>query len=263
MRASRNDGLDEAGFIRQVPRVPFQAEYRAVLAAVRRQLPALLGAHLVALYVYGSVAEGRARPGRSDLDLTLILSDACPAEFLEALERLRQVLERQHPAVSKIDFDIGRRAQALAAAHRYSWGYWLKHQCRWLWGEDLARRFAPFTPELAIVRAVNGEVLPLLRGFVPLIAHSAVTSERLSLQREAARRLLRALHLLRRPEETGWPWSLEDHRARALRRHPEQRPALDFFYREALQPQATATDFAPRLAAVLTWLERQLVRAGD
>lgn len=193
MKATRNDGLDEAGFIRQVPRVPFQAEYRAVLAAVRRQLPALLGAHLVALYVYGSVAEGRARPGRSDLDLTLILSDACPAEFLEALERLRRALERQHPTVSKIDFDIGRRAQALAAAHRYSWGYWLKHQCRWLWGEDLARRFAPFTPELAIVRAVNGEVLPLLRGFVPLIAHSAVTSERLSLQREAARRLLRAL----------------------------------------------------------------------
>ncbi len=255
-------GLDEAGFIRQVPRVPFQAEYRAVLAAVRRQLPALLGVHLVALYVYGSVAEGRARPGRSDLDLTLILSDACPAEALQALEQLRRVLEHQHPAVSKIDFDLGRRAEALAAAHRYSWGYWLKHQCRWLWGEDLARRFGPFTPEVAIVRAVNGEVLPLLRGFVPAITTCTVAAERLSVQREAARRLLRALHLLRRPEETGWPWSLADHLARALGRHPEQRPALEFFYREALQPQAAATDFAQRLAAFLAWFERQLGQAG-
>ncbi|KTT67463.1 hypothetical protein NS383_01790 [Pseudomonas oryzihabitans] len=259
--AATNDGLDEAGFIRQVPRVPFQAEYSAVLTAVSRQLPALLGAHLVALYVYGSVAEGRGRPGQSDLDLTLILSDACPAEALEALEQLRRVLEHQHPAVSKIDFDIGRRAEALAAANRYSWGYWLKHQCRWLWGEDLARGFAPFRPEVAIVRAVNGEVLPLLRCFVPAIATCMVAAERLSVQREAARRLLRALHLLRRPEETGWPWSLADHLARALRLHPEQRSALEFFYREALQPQATATDFVPRLAAFLPWFERQLDRA--
>jgi len=56
-------GLDAAGFIRQVPEVPFQTEYQAVLAAVRSQLPSLLGTHLVALYVYGSVAEGRARLG--------------------------------------------------------------------------------------------------------------------------------------------------------------------------------------------------------
>lgn len=35
-----NDGVDAEGFIRQVPRVPFQVEYWALLAAVRCQLPA-------------------------------------------------------------------------------------------------------------------------------------------------------------------------------------------------------------------------------
>lgn len=121
MHAADN-GLDAAGFIRQVPELPFQHEYQAVLTAVRSQLPALLGAHLVALYVYGSVAEGRARPAQSDLDLTLILSDACPSTQVNELEHLRRTLELGYPEVSKIDFDLGRRAEALASANRLSWG---------------------------------------------------------------------------------------------------------------------------------------------
>jgi len=257
MRAA-NDGVDADGFLRQVPRVPFQAEYLALLAAVRCQLPALLGRHLIALYVYGSVAEGRARPGQSDLDLTLVLSDACPAGLLVQLEQRRRLLERGHGEVSKIDFDIGRQAEALAPGNRLSWGFWLRHHCRWLWGEDLARRYAPFKPEVGIARAVNGDVLSVMQRYRSAHASCASPVERLGVQREAARRLLRALQVLRRPDETGWPWTLEDHYRRARRLHPAQRAALDFFYAEARQPQAAAVEFAQQLDAVLLWFERQL-----
>jgi len=43
-----DSGVDAEGLIHQLPRVPFQAEYRALLAVVRCQLPARLGRHLVA-----------------------------------------------------------------------------------------------------------------------------------------------------------------------------------------------------------------------
>ncbi|WP_144948025.1 nucleotidyltransferase domain-containing protein [Pseudomonas oryzihabitans] len=256
MHAADN-GLDAAGFIRQVPELPFQHEYQAVLTAVCSQLPALLGAHLVALYVYGSVAEGRARPAQSDLDLTLILSDACPSTQVNELEHLRRTLELGYPEVSKIDFDLGRRAEALASANRLSWGFWLKHHCRWLWGEDLARRFTPFKPDAAIARAVNGTVIPVLEGYLPTLVTGTLPVERLRLQREAARRLLRALLVLRRPDEIDWPWTLEEHRTRALRLYPEQGVAIEFFYTEALQPQAAAAEFRQRLAAFLGWFAQQ------
>ncbi|MBB2898406.1 nucleotidyltransferase domain-containing protein [Pseudomonas sp. AS2.8] len=252
-----DNGLDAAGFIRQLPKVPFQIEYQAVLAAVRNQLPSLLGTHLVALYVYGSVAEGRARPGQSDLDLTLILSDACPSTRVIELEHLRRTLELGYPEVSKIDFDLGRRAEALASANRLSWGFWLKHHCRWLWGEDLARRLAPFKPSAAIAQAVNGAVVPELEGYLHTLDTCTLPAERLRLQREAARRLLRALLALRRPDETDWPWTLEEHRARALRLYPEQGVVIEFFYTEALRPQAGAVEFRQRLAAFLGWFAQQ------
>ncbi|WP_158893719.1 MULTISPECIES: nucleotidyltransferase domain-containing protein [unclassified Pseudomonas] len=257
MRAA-NDGVDADGFLRQVPRGLFQVEYRALLAAVRCQLPALLGRHLIALYVYGSVAEGRARPGQSDLDLTLVLSDACPAGLPVQLEQRRRLLECSHGEVSKIDFDIGRQAEVLAPGNRLSWGFWLRHHCRWLWGEDLARRYAPFKPEVGIAQAVNGDVLSVMRRYSSVHASCASPVERLGVQREAARRLLRALQVLRRPDETGWPWTLEDHYRRARRLHPAQRAALDFFYAEARQPQAAAAEFAQQLDAVLLWFECQL-----
>lgn len=50
------------------------------------------------------------------------------------LESKRRMLESRHTEVIKIDFDIGSRSEVLAADNRLSWGYWLKHHCRCLWG---------------------------------------------------------------------------------------------------------------------------------
>jgi len=49
-----------------------------------------LGDELIALMLYGSVARGQARP-ESDVDLLIILRDACPVYY----ERLKPILEVQ------------------------------------------------------------------------------------------------------------------------------------------------------------------------
>lgn len=105
---------------------------------------------------------------------------------------------------------------------------------------------------------MNGDVLTVMQRYILAHASCASPVERLGIQREAARRLLRAIQVLRRLDERGWPWTLEDHYTRAQRLHPEQRAALDFFYAEARQPQAAAVEFAQQLGAVLLWFERQL-----
>ena len=101
------------------------------------------------IYLYGSVARGSAKPGVSDLDVTLVLHQPPDAAALATLEALRLALAARHPEVVKIDFDIGSRQQVLDPQHLYSWGYWLKHHCRCLWGTDLAAHFDPFRPSRA------------------------------------------------------------------------------------------------------------------
>jgi len=138
------------------PQVPLQAAFAPVVRDACATLQQGAGALLHSLYLYGSVARGEARPGASDLDLTLVLQRTpTPADSAQ-LERLRQALQQRHAAVvSKVDFDIGTLAQVLAPAQRCSWGYWLKHHCRCLAGTDLAARFDALAPSRGIALAVN------------------------------------------------------------------------------------------------------------
>nr|WP_261793002.1 nucleotidyltransferase domain-containing protein [Pseudomonas chlororaphis] len=150
-------GVDTEGFIQSLPEQPLQPAFRPLVnelcTMLSRRFPALLDG----LYLYGSVARGEARPGTSDLDATLVLAWAPSPEERQRLEQTRQALEAWHPEVSKIDFDIGVLSEVLAPDNLYRWGFWLKHQCRCIWGNDLRLRFEPFRPSRRIAQAVNGD----------------------------------------------------------------------------------------------------------
>ena len=60
--------------------------------------------------------------------------------------RRRQAFQLEQRIVSKVDFDIGSVDEALAPEHHDSWGFWLKHHCRCLWGEDRPPLFRCFSP---------------------------------------------------------------------------------------------------------------------
>ena len=126
-------GIDADGYILTVSNFEVQPQFQALLADVCMTLaqsePLLDG-----IYLYGSVARGDAVLGVSDLDLTLVLQSTPTSQDLEMFESKRRTLENRHTEVIKIDFDIGSRSEVLAAGNRLSWGYWLKHHCRCLWG---------------------------------------------------------------------------------------------------------------------------------
>ncbi|WP_370679177.1 nucleotidyltransferase domain-containing protein [Comamonas sp. GB3 AK4-5] len=240
---------------------PLQPEFLPLVHAVRDRLVNALGVRLHSLYLYGSVARATAQAGRSDLDLSLVLTGPLTPQEQQALERLRQQLQARHPVVSKIDFDLGELAQVLDPAQHDSWGYWLKHECRCLHGEDLGARFALFTPSPAIARALNGDYVQTLCDYALRIAQAGEPAERLRLQKEAARKLVRATHVLRTEADSHWPRSLEDYAAFFVQRHPDMAVQMDFFLVQARDPDADGSDFLHRLSTFTQWLQ-QCEQAG-
>jgi uncharacterized protein len=245
-------GVDANGWVLTVADAPIQPEFQPLLADVRESLSQAVGLH--SLYLYGSVARGDASPGESDLDLTLVLTDPPDAQMLEQLEQLRQALEQRHEGVSKIDFDIGHRAEVLAPENRNRWGFWLKHHCRCLWGDDLSQRFEPFAPSRDIALALNADFEAVLNGYLTRIEHVASAPERLRLQREAARKLIRATHTLRAADASGWPQTLEEHVALFVQHYPSMRIQIAYFLFEARNPSAEREAFSTRLQAFVSWL---------
>lgn len=246
--------------IAPAPCGPLQPHFDALLQDVCASLAMQAGHLLDGIYLYGSIARGDATPGVSDLDLTLVLREPPTPPQRETLEALRLALQARHREVFKIDFDIGHRAQVLAPEHLYSWGYWLKHQCRCLWGNDLAPQFAPFAPSRAIALAVNADFASVLDDYARRLDDERDPAAIVRLQREASRKLIRSCNLLRLDSDPGWPSSLDEHAALLLRHAPAMQAHMAYFLAQARPGAAPASGFAPALRQFTQWLARQQAR---
>ncbi|NVZ50602.1 nucleotidyltransferase domain-containing protein [Pseudomonas sp. B6002] len=256
MSAMHPAGVDADGFILTVGDGPVQPEFEPLMADVCQSLSQPeVGLH--SLYLYGSVARGEASPGVSDLDLTLVLNEPPDAHALELLERIRQTLEQRHPEVIKIDFDIGHRTEVLAPEQNNRWGYWLKHGCRCVWGDDLAPHFELFRPSRDIAQALNGDFQQILAAYRERIDLASDAPERLRLQREASRKLIRSTQTLREHDAPDWPHTLEEHVGGFVQQYPTMRVQVAYFLFEARNPSAERDAFLSRLDTFVAWMVSQ------
>lgn len=248
-----------SAYLETLPPTPLQPAFEPLVNAARNRLCAGLGPLLDSLYLYGSVARGHAQAGQSDLDLTLLLVRPLTPLEGEQLEQIRQQLEACHPEVSKVDFDVGVCADALSPANRDSWGYWLKHECRCIYGADRSLQFPPFRPSPAIAQALNGDYVLTLEGYAQRILQARAPAQIARWQKEAARKLVRATHVLRPPSDSAWPRTLEEYAAYFARHHPRMAAQIGFFLTQARTPDAPPALFAGELARFVAWMQQHHV----
>ncbi|MBK5418123.1 nucleotidyltransferase domain-containing protein [Pseudomonas sp. TH31] len=254
MQASPHCGVDSNGFILATPNGPIQSGYEDLVRDVCATLVAQAQPLLDGIYLYGSVARGDAVSGMSDLDVTLVLRGPASSADQERIEAIRQALAARHSEVVKIDFDIGHRTEVLAQESLLSWGYWLKHHCRCVWGNDLSERFASFKPSRAIALAVNGDFEAVLNRYAERIERETDPDERSRLQREASRKLIRSTGILRSDQDLFWPQTLDEHTELFVKHYPSMAAQIEFFLSLATTSTAPANEFAAQLRVFVRWM---------
>lgn len=78
-----------------------QTQYPAVnayLVAFDRQVKKILSNNLVGIYLFGSLSYGDFVPGRSDIDLLVVVKDAVSPSVFKQLGEMHQLLEQLFPA---------------------------------------------------------------------------------------------------------------------------------------------------------------------
>ena len=247
--------LDQNGFIVVPKSNTLQPEFLTVVEHVVTKLKQCFPELIHSLYVYGSVAEGRAKTGKSDLDMTVIFNYEPDQVTIAQITTARYGLEKSNPVVSKIDFDCGLLQQVLHPDNILSWGYWLKHHCVCVYGEDLSRKFHAFKPSKAIAVAVNGDFLQVLEKLIAQMQSSADENTARQLQRAIARKAIRATNILRTEHDIDWPETLEEHRLKFNTRYPALAEDMDYLLTISNQPQGDIADFKRRVIAFSRWLD--------
>lgn len=246
--------LDQNGFIALPKSNKLQPEFSNVVAHVVTTLKQCFPELIHSLYVYGSVAEGRAKAGKSDLDMTIIFNYEADQVATAQLTAVQHRLEKNNPVVSKIDFDCGLLREVLHSDSILSWGYWLKHHCVCVYGEDLCRQLPAFKPSKAIAVAVNGDFLPVLEKLIAQMQSSSDENKKRQLQRAIARKAIRATNILRLEHDKDWPETLEEYRLKFNARYPALAEEMDYLLTISNEPQGNIVDFKRRVMAFARWL---------
>ncbi len=144
-----DEGLDSQGFIvTGVDRGRIPASFEPILRDIVEGVD-----DDVSVYVYGSVATGRARLGRSDVDVVALGMDPARARLLA------RDLTARYATLAR-DVAIGAwTADDLAegdAGHGNC--VFLKHYCAWLAGPDPAASMPSFRGDVAAARGFNGDL---------------------------------------------------------------------------------------------------------
>lgn len=250
-----NMAIDNHGLITVPVLKTFQAAFRPVVKKALEMLRADALIHSV--YVHGSIPAGTAREEVSDLDLTVVLHRHPLPEDQERLSATQQALEQQYPVISGVDFDTGALEDVLDTENQLSWGYWLKHHCVCVYGEDLRDHFHAFRPSREIAVSVNGDFMNVLDGYIQQLTPDLSLPQRLRKQRAAARKAIRATSILRSREDTDWPMTLEEHAQKFNERYPALEEEMAYLLSMSNKPRGDVTNFTRRLKTFSYWLNAE------
>ncbi len=186
----------------------------AIFEPVLTDAVALVGESGASLYVYGSVANGTARPGSSDVDLLSVgLPDAAV---------LGQRLSARYAGICR-GVEVAAATAADLAGHTdaaYGFRVFLRHYCVHVAGPDPSAALPAFPADARAARGFNGDLGRHLRRWRQQLESGTVTANLLGV-RVARKTLLAVAGLVSVHDHT---WTTD--RSRAARRWSELEPGL-------------------------------------
>ncbi|MGH4033153.1 nucleotidyltransferase domain-containing protein [Actinomycetota bacterium Odt1-20B] len=198
-----------------------QTEFRPVVAAARDRVLDAFGTRLDSAYLYGSVPRGTARPGRSDLDLLIVLRAEPTEADRAAAEAVGGALDGEFGEIDGVGALLFSRDRVLSPLETYDFGWFLACLCTPLLGEDLAEFLPRYRPDGLLARETNGDLALCLARWREQLAAAGTDADLRVLSRRISRHLVRTAFTLVMPRWGGWTSDLDEMAGAFARYYPE------------------------------------------
>lgn len=181
-----------------------QPQYQPVVRELLAYLKSGLKDNLHSVYLYGSVASGRAVSDVSNLDVVLVTHRPFSNTRTTLFNTINWRFQRTYPFVDGVSIRAALVKEVVSLDALFTWGFLLKECCICLDGDDLAEYFGHFDPSWEIAKQWNMDIsdwLPVIR---QQIAQVTDIRRQVKLQRKLAKKLLRAAYCLVMHKEKVW-----------------------------------------------------------
>lgn len=205
------EGVDADGYlVTGAALVNIPPAYRPVVddcVAALTAFPELDG-----LYLYGSVATGRARPPDSDLDLLALWTSTVDVSTTVA------ALSARHAAVVR---EVGLAEAGVDSLADEADRCFLKHYCVPLAGRDRRADLPRCRPSRALADGFNDDLPTVVARLRSVVDGAATPAERAVAVRKAARRLLLAVATIESVSHGTWSTDRTQGAALLVQHHPQ------------------------------------------
>lgn len=217
-------GVDESGFIlTEVFPEKIGPTFRPIVEHVLNLIIQEVDALLDGVYLYGSVATGRAVEGTSDLDIILVFLAPPELAVKKKIEHLGLCLSNQYEKQLRgVGLEMTDVTDVCSEKERFGGMCFLKHLCICIYGNDLTKDIPAFRPSADIAKAFNGDLGQSLPGWKKKIEEAASDGELEKVARSFAKKIVRAGFSLVMPRAGAWTSDLNTAAEMFIEYYPDQ-----------------------------------------
>ncbi len=183
---------------------PLQPQYQPAVDELIKALRSGLGSNLHSIYIYGSVARKKAKPGQSNLDVVVVTQRDFAQNRTTLLNTIRWRFQSRFPFITDIHIETALASQVASLESLFSWGFMLRHCAVCVYGENLAECFGDYEPSWEIAKHWNMDIGDRLAWLRDKIVKAQSEKEQLNAQRLLGKKLLRASYSLVMYRDKNW-----------------------------------------------------------
>lgn len=208
MKIPTRIGIDIDGYIINLTSTDKITDiYQKALNKIIDILGRCAGDKLHSIYLYGSVGRGEAMLGSSDIDLSVILTSPLTALENKILQQETRKFIYDNHNIPKVDYDIGILDEINDNKNLYSWGFWLKHICTCIYGDDLSIKFPRMKPNINISKSLNNDIISTLKSYRKAIIEEDFDNYTLL---SALKRIVRGVYCLISVIDNSWSTNIKE-----------------------------------------------------
>ncbi|MFT4343113.1 MAG: nucleotidyltransferase domain-containing protein [Candidatus Woesearchaeota archaeon] len=202
------------------------AKYKLIVKNVRSQL-LKHSDKIHSIYLYGSVATGKAKSPSSDLDMIIVLNRKPTLKTKSKLKDLENLLSQKYQKTFReVGFAITYKNEVLRGKDAFGWRFTLEILSVRIYGKNLFQKRVRFSPTKRLAKGLHSDVYENIREAKKKL-NSANTKEYNIQIKSIMKKLIRTAFSIVMEDENYWTTNLDEMTKIFIKHYPTKKQQIN------------------------------------